>query len=319
MTFMNTRTFLAALAVASFVASAQAQTKKPTKKPPVQKPTAPAVKGTAQLAGDNGQFETTYTLGKRTPLNVTVLDASYSILPFTLNGNVYSPEPDGKYLIINLKVQNPNKTEVDIDPNVLHFTGVDAQNSSHAATAITHTETKDHFHQTLKPGQVAPMTVTIPVSAKGEVPKLMIQNDVDVPVLRYDLKGKVKGFAAPMIDPADKAGATLLDVVQGLPDAYYTSGLVEIKYLGGEYSDGKGFPDPVEDDKRFFVAKFMVRNPVKQAQDILGPTFRGHVKTDDGEKSDARYLLKGGRDEGIGGNLDPGEERAIRVAFSVPK
>jgi hypothetical protein len=63
----------------------------------------------------------------------------------------------------------------------------------------------------------------------------------------------------------------------------------------------------------------MVRNPVKITQEITGPVFRGRVKTDDGEKTDATYLLKGGRDEPLNGNLDGGEERMIRVAFLLPK
>ena len=46
------------------------------------------------------------------------------------------------------------------------------------------------------------------VPAAGVVPKLIVEREQGAPVIRYDLRGKVKALPQPFADPSDTTGAT---------------------------------------------------------------------------------------------------------------
>ena len=77
---------LASPSITVELAHAQAKKKPAAKKPAAKKPApkkagGPVVLGTTQLPGEFGKLGTTYTIGKRNPINFTLKSADYSVIP----------------------------------------------------------------------------------------------------------------------------------------------------------------------------------------------------------------------------------------------
>src|SRR5579871_6690364 len=80
---------------------------------------AHTVQGTAQLAGENGKIGVTYTLGKSSPYNFTLLDARYSASRVVIGGDTAMPKADEKLLVVDFTVQNPQKVNRGFDSTVI--------------------------------------------------------------------------------------------------------------------------------------------------------------------------------------------------------
>ena len=109
---------LAALSTLGF-----AQTKKPASTQVKPKPENKATKGTVQLAGDNGKLNTTYTLGKVDPINITVTDVRFSVVREIVGKDVLAPAKDEKLMVVDFTVHNPNPKAIQFSGGSIKFTG----------------------------------------------------------------------------------------------------------------------------------------------------------------------------------------------------
>ena len=113
------------VALVSLPTLALAQTAKPKPKtaPPAAPQTGgPIVLGTRQLPGDFGKLGTTYTIGKESPLNLTLTGAEYTtdhwIYESAFAGVLHSqPKADEKFLLMRLTVQNPTQKPLALSPD----------------------------------------------------------------------------------------------------------------------------------------------------------------------------------------------------------
>ncbi|WP_337871455.1 hypothetical protein [Meiothermus sp.] len=89
------------------------------------------VAGTTQLAGGEGEFGKTYTLGKSYPLNFTLRSAEYAVNRVTAGTSVYAPKANEKLLVLHYTVQNPTQREQNVTWSSFKFTVVDAKDFNH--------------------------------------------------------------------------------------------------------------------------------------------------------------------------------------------
>ena len=105
---MKLQMVISGIAVATLalcMASPGAQTRKPAPKPAAP----PAVKGTAQLPGDNGKLNQAYTMGKEDQLNFTLTGAEYTLGRLVVGDTIYAPTRDQKLLAAKLHRAEPQQ------------------------------------------------------------------------------------------------------------------------------------------------------------------------------------------------------------------
>ncbi len=302
------------------------------KRPPQKKPGAPAkpganpqTKGTTQLPGDNGKLGVPYTLGPPgtgNNINFTLNSVEYSPRRVNFGEETRFPKADEKALILHYSLHNPNPAEYHVDWATLKFTGVDSENQNQEYTGLVAKEgTGEKVAITLKPAQkIDVYTAIVPLPAKATVPKLIVQHNEGGGVLRYDLKGLIKGLTAPFADPKDASGATILDTVAAKTGEFYPGRYLDVKYVSSTYTDGPLGENEPEEGKKFFVATFVLKNGSPAPIDVDFTILRTNLVTSDGEKVDHNGgAIKGGRDENLSNHLKPGEEATIRVWTRIPK
>lgn len=325
---ITTRSFLSfivSIGIAGMALSAPTK-KSPAKKPPAKpgKPSKPfpprVVKGTTQLAGDNGQFGVTYTIGSENSFNITLNSAEFSVAPIHLSEFTYAPAGNEKLLVLHYTIQNPNNRDLTYDLNSLKFTVVDADDTNHTFIELVGKEKTEKILEIgLKPAQKVDAFTAIFVPAKGAVPKLIVEHPVGGPVLRYDLRGKVKGLPAPFADPSDKSGATALEEVSAETGNFYPMKDIAFKLVSTSYSSQTLGDYELEEGKRLFIATFILKNQTTMDKSYGDNTVIPRLMQADGENVDyTGSLYKANKDEVAGGTLKPAEEVTLRAIFPIP-
>lgn len=281
------------------------------------------VAGTTQLAGGEGELGKTYTLGKRDPLNFTLRSAEFTVSRVTIGTTVYAPKAGEKLLVLHYTVQNPQKQEENLSWRSFKFTAVDSKDVNQVFDSYVAREgTTESLDVSLKPAQKIDVVVVWPVPAAGVIPKLIVERGGGdaAPVLRYDLRGKVKPLSAPFADPADASGSTALEEVPVKAGSYYP-----LKYFDLRLETVSFTTDPMnkkgpEGGRRYLVATIAIKNAITRPVGYSWGTFKFELKDADGEKTKFNgYLIKAGRDEHAEGELKPGEEYRFRVYFELPQ
>ena len=282
------------------------------------------VAGTTQLAGGEGEFGKTYTLGKNNPLNFTLKSAEYTVSRVTVGTNIYTPKADEKLLVLHYPVQNPTQREQNVDWASFRFTAVDAKDVNQVFDNYVAREgSSEMYNARLKPAQKIDLIAAWTVPAAGVIPKLIVERESGAPVLRYDLRGRVKPLTAPFADPGDSSGATALQEVPAAPGTYYPLKLFDMKLEAVSFTT-----DPIDkrapaQGKRYLVATISIKNatgPTAREANYNYGTFKFDLKDADGEKVHFDdYLMKATRDEHAEGRLKPGEEYKFRVYFEMPQ
>jgi hypothetical protein len=317
---------VAGLAAAPAPVWAQAGKPKPATKPTAAKPAAkptsgPVVLGTTQMPGDFGQFGTTYTVGKSYPINSTRTRAEYTVTPFRIGNNTWVPTADEKLLILHYTVHNPVQREQGYTWSDLRFTAVDGTDTNHDFIQCV---AREGMYQPLairlKPAQKIDAWAAILVPAAGVVPKLIVERERNAPVIRYDLRGKVRPLTGSSADPADAEGATARKEVPAQAGAFYPLGVFEARLDEVGYTEQPLARREPGADKRFVTAVFTIRNATQADASYTWSDFLPELKDADGEKAPyTQALLKASRDEKADGTLAPGEEARVRFFFPLPK
>lgn len=301
---------------------AAAKSKKaPAKKTAAAKPGGPIVLGTTQLPGDFGKLGQTYTIGKSQPVNFTLNSAEYTVMPFISGGNWHGPTAEQKLLMLHYTVHNPRPSEFPYSWSAIRFTAVDASDTNRTyITAVNREGTTDNLSLSLKPAQKVGVVAAIMVPAAGVVPKLIVECEQGAPVIRYDLRGKVKALPEPFADPADSAGASARKEVPVPAGVFASMAAMDMRLDEVAFTtEALGRAEP-QSGGRLVTAVFTIKNRGPGTLSYAWSTFNAVLKDTDGEKTEYnQVLLKARRDEPAQGNLAPGEEAKVRFAFPLPK
>ena len=277
--------------------------------------------GTTQLAGGQGEIGKAYTLGKNSPINFMLKSAEYSILRYTLN-DLVAPKFNQKMLVLRFTVQNPSKSDLNIYYGSLKFTAVDDKNQNVEFDGYWSRDGESSkLDIALKPAQKIEVYAVAAVPANAKIPKLIVQHGNEtVPVVRYDLSGKIKPLSAPFADPADPSGSTALEVVEAKAGTYYPMGALDVKLEGTAFSGEKIDNKTPAEGKRFLIATVSVKNAAI-AQNINVSYSRFAIQLTDAEGASISfdgYIIKPSRDEKLDTELKPGAETKFRVYFELP-
>lgn len=313
---------------ALLVSPCQAQSggKKPAAgkgKPPAKKPTksgGPIVLGTKQMPGDFGKLGTTYTIGKTLPLNFTLKSADYSVAPVTIGQNTWVPKSDEKVLLLHYTVHNPLPDEQPYYWGEITFTAVDSQDKNHSyIQGVVREGEQKELNTRLKPAQKVDVAAAIIVPAEGVIPKLIVERQKGSPVIRYDLRDKVKPLPAPFADPADTTGATARKEVAAQAGTFYPTGAFDTRLDEVAYVPGPLKGHEAGAGKRFLSAVFTIKNRTIADKSYIWSDFMPDLRDADGEKvAYNQEMLKATRDEAARGTLAPGEEARVRFFFPLP-
>lgn len=278
----------------------------------------PVVLGTNQLPGDFGKLGQTYTIGTSEPLNFTLKSAAYSIAPVSIGQNTWVPKADEKLLVLHYTVHNPLSREQTYSASSLRFTAVDTQDTNHdSLPCVAREGERDPLVIALKPAQKLDVTTAILVPGTGVVPKLIVEREQGVPVIRYDLRGKVAPLPAAVA--ADPEGATALPEIPAQAGTFYAMGVFDVRLDSVGEVNGPLLRRAPEAGKRYVTATFTFRNRSNRSERYYWPDFRAELRDSDGEKApDMQALVKATRDEADSGDLLPGEETRIRFFFPLP-
>ncbi|WP_394793350.1 hypothetical protein [Armatimonas sp.] len=328
---INYFSLVSLLSLLSLPTLAPAQTAKPKPKPatpPVQilDSSRPVVLGTKQLPGDFGKLGTTYTIGKASPLNLTVISAEYStnhwVYESAFSGVLHGqPKSDEKTLLLKLTVQNPTQQPLALNPGDLKLTAVTPDStSSEKFVLINPKTTKECLNLPLKPGQKLDVIALVTVPAKEPIHKLIVQREDGTAVVRYDLMDKITALPSWA-----GTGAVSKEVIAGIRDCVMPTGWFDLGLRGLEWSQAKidGDEEPGEGN-RFLVAHLSFASLAEKIGLNFG-TFDMAVTTDDGQKivketpgGTGGFLLET-RLASFSGELNKGEKQNIRVFFRVPR
>jgi hypothetical protein len=302
---------------------ASAQGKKPTVKPPTKPATQTGVKSATQMAGDNGQLGQNYMVGaKGEELVFTLTSAEYTVARTMVGGDpseMAVPKGDEKVLLLRFSVQNPQKVDLDYNGGSFVITAVDAKDVNHVVSFVGRQGTSEQVNLQLKPAQKLDIFTAVTVPAAGQVPKLIIQRGDGNPVLRYDLRGKVKQLVAPFVDPADATGATARPEVTAKLATFYPLMLFDVRMDATAFTPGPLEGQEAEEGKRFLTATVTLKNLHVVAIEYAGGTFQANLTLASGEKVESNgMLLRPNRDEATNGTLKPGETVTVRLYFLIP-
>lgn len=307
---------------------------KKTVKPPVKPkpPTSVGVKGAAQMAGGALRFGEIFAL--KSGFTYQILSARYSLDPFVQD----SVSADEKFLVLRVAIKN-NRKEGDtwFNPDAHAFQAVDSANQNREGNAYALGSKPDEpLSPSLKPGQGLgqgggdPLEVAVKVPMTARLAKLILKQGregASEEVLRFFLAGATEAEAGGKPDPTNviaplpawaEAGATI-PVGQAVPTKSY------FMTLTGFSSAGSPSGQEPEEGKKWVFANVNVKNAFKSVKQGVfnfygGDSINNLVLIDsDGEKYPASRFFKAKKDEEPDSDLDPGEERAFRIGFLVPK
>jgi len=303
-----------AVSVLQFHVPAQAK-----QKPHAKPQRTHIVQGTAQLAGENGKFDVTYTLDKNSPLNFTLLSASYSPSRLVIGNICTFPRVDQKMLVINFTVQNPQHTDFNYDWSAIKFTVLDPDGTSYDRSAdVGKAGTHIRAGVSLKPGQKFAAYTGFVVPEGAKIVKLIADRG-NPPVLRVNLAGHIKPLTAPFADPADPTGATCLSNIPAKAGVYYPSGDLDVRYDSAAFVDGPLGYVHADQGNRLYVATYTIRNMIPSSVGYQPGLVELTLQTSDGEKETPMTVLKTIRNEQLGEQLSPGDEYTARAVFQLPQ
>ena len=282
--------------------------------------------GTKHLPGAFGKIGTTYTVGKESPLNFTLVSSEYKADRFVggeFTGMTYSwvPEKTQKLLVIHYTVQNPLSHDQNLTYQSWTLTAVSAddQNSKILNKPWIGSNTK-YQDVTLKPGQKVSVTAAFFVPAAGETPKLIVQRGFDdkAAVVRYDLRGKVAKLAAGWSDD----GFTAKEQINMTPAGKYPIGGFDFAIASVEQAASTITLDDPDRTRDQWVIKFNLSGVSPDPSRFWYGALKIRVKTEDGDIVEVRNyqrLLRASRDEVFDGQIPVRETMTLRFVMELPK
>lgn len=274
----------------------------------------------AQKAGTQAEIGKVYSVGATTPRLFVLKRVEFSVTRVSIANTDYYPKAQERLLVLHFTVQNPLKAEVGYNWGTLRFTAVDVTNLNRPYCSDVGAEyTKERLDISLKPAQKVDAYTVIVVPATGVIPKLIVQPK-DGPVLRYDLRGKVKGLTAPIADPKDTSGITARSEVPAQLATYYPMALLDLRVDEAHYTDAAIRDETPADGTHFLVVTFTVKNQSASEKPIDATTFNITLTTaDDAQVEWNEELLLPTADTQAAATVKHDAELQARIYFEVSK
>lgn len=316
---MKGKTIALAIAATMAIGIAPAQkqktpTQKPPAKAPAQKEPGRIILGTNQMAGDQGKFGLTYTIGQRDFVNITLTDAKFSVEPFNVGNQAASPNKNEKLLVLTYVIHNPNSEITVYHGGTLKFTAVDQEDVNHeAGNHVTQKSVNEPLNIQLKPAQKITVQTAILVPAKGTVPKLIVQHQSGGAVLRYDLREVLKPLDAPF---AGEGFDAVSEIKPLAVESYVPLMNFDIKYMSNAFQERQFGVTTIGDEKVFFLPKIMLKKTTRTGH--IARIYAEAV-TEDGDRYPSSSLGKASVEEHANVSLEQGQENAMRIVIVVPK
>ncbi len=243
-------------------------------------------KGTAQMEGAAGVFGRPYSLGsKGSQANFTLKSAQYTINPVAIGTYSCTPKAGEKLLVIRYTIHNPEKSQLLANATTFGFTAVDADDVNYNPVPTVGQETsKARLSMPLKPAQKVEAFAIIPVTAKGEIPKLIVMRH-QPPVLRYDLRGKVAPLEPAYADPSDPTGATVLSEVSAQQGVWYRAGEFDFRVIAMQPDTSSTRPG--------MAVQVEIRNQSVRELPVLPTLVKTEMDTDAGAAKAKQGLYDG--------------------------
>lgn len=294
---------------------------------------SPAVQGTQQLKGGDGQLGKTYTLNLGTPqaLNFTLNKVNYLAGRFigdpgTPDERDYLQDSGKKLVVLHFSVQNPQKVKYRLRFDSVNITGVDSNNKE--VTRARGSSIYDEIsHKTinvdLQPAQKMNVIMLLSLDSRASLPKLMVEaNKATKAVWRYNLAGKITPVGDPFRDPSVPDGSASLD--QGIPlNLNYSvpAREVDFKVTSLSYSPNDTLDLKVPAGGKILLINLSFRNPHFRPFRLGNafPPVRVKVFDQDdiaGGQNGKLYFAS--RDQQLEGELNTGKEIGVRLAVALP-
>ena len=153
--------------------------------------------GTTQLAGDWGEFGKAYTLDKDDPIVFTLRDVVVSPSGvIAMCEDEFEPEEGNIFLTVKYTLHNPQHDDYPVTGNgsFIVFTLVDSngKNYTHCNYAAQEKDNSNLDGVRLKPAQKVDVFTLIEVPKNAQIHKLIVEPYENEPVVRYDLREKLK-------------------------------------------------------------------------------------------------------------------------------
>ncbi len=304
---MNRNLFLAALTACTL--SVQAQT--------------PPKAGAVQMPGDNGKLAIPYQLGKKgEELVFTLEKAEFASRAFHERNGLF-PKIGRRMLVITYAVQNPGKADRPFSNQSYSFTVVSPDDENFVCDGIAangiaalHPDRRDQLSMQLKPAQKVRAIAVIEMHPKGPVNKLIVQRGKGTPVLRYDLKEKVKPLTGVF---AENAGLDMREVGAGaltLPCDVGPWDITVEKCADEPLPIGAYAPDK---GKKFVVLTVSIKNASMTPYPLHSSLILTKViDADGGDLPESRTWVKASSPEAFGEmRIEPGASVRVRMLFQA--
>lgn len=288
---------------------------------PAPKPTGSAVKPAQPLPGQWAELGKLYYLGKDNRLAFALKSASFTCERLYFGPDIQAPTAQEKMLVLEFSLQNAGQDEWTVNWATAHFTAVDSSDDNREGTDyVGQAKNREKLDMRLKPAQKVDCYTCIMLPNDCQVPKLIVSPQDDGPVLRYDLRGRVKGLEAPYADGKDKTGATALGEVpaekgKAYPGTLLDFGFDDVTFASGTYGD----TEP-EEGYVWAILSATVTNRAKEDWTLNWATLTpalygksGTISFSDGVFADA---------DGTGGfetSLEPGKSASVQYCFQVKR
>nr|WP_309694640.1 DUF4352 domain-containing protein [Armatimonas sp.] len=274
-------------------------------------PAAPLAQ-TKPLTGTIGVIGTPSRIGK---YQIILTGASFAT---RVNSNDMAVAGQGKkFLVLNYTVQNPGTQELGFDGSLVRFTVVGADNANYENVEVAlNPEKMSQVSVQLKPAQKAPFVTYVEVPASDPIPKLIVLSG-NAPVIRFDLKGKVKKFTGMYAAPD---GVTALDTGKAKLKEKVELGFLDFTVEKVEESAvalGEVTPD---EDKKLVVVHVAYTNPGQLAREINWGNYTLAMKDANNEPMDFQNtLFNAVGNTSLNSEIKPGETVRGRLIFSAAK
>jgi hypothetical protein len=277
---------------------------------------ADAQKPAVQMPGDNGKVGVPYVLGPKGQEFVFTLEkAEFASRAFIYDSAVFAQE-NQRVLIVTFAVQNPGKADRFFQGNAFKFTVVSPDDKNYTPSGyVYHPETLETISTQLKPAQKIRAFFAVAIHPKGVVNKLIVQ-PASGPVLRYDLRGKVK----PMTDVfASENGIDTLDVGKAKVGPPFGLGYFDFAMEKLEESAAESGGFKPGDGNKLFIATMTVKNVSKTKPTFAQNYLVSKLVDENGEEMRLLGMAKmSGPEPPAHQNFDLGQQLRFRLVFEGP-
>jgi hypothetical protein len=226
-------------------------------------------------------------------------------------------EKGQKFLVLNFTVQNPGKAAVRLGTGAIKFTVVSADNENHeSADELLNPETMRLIEIEVKPAQKVPVVAYVAVPAGDPIPKLIVSSG-EAPVLRFDLKGKVKKFIGMFAAPD---GVTALDIGKAKIGEKIELGHLDITVEKIEESPTAIGEMDLPEGQKVVILTVAYSNSTKVTRAIDSASYVLSMKDANDETIEYREtLLRAVGNTALTENIKPGETKRGRLIFAAAK